>query len=200
MFRILMILVFLGAGYLAYDTYGYRYVISNVAKNASSEMSVGPVDADVTVVAYVDYDSASSRRLYPKLLNLLAADSRVRLIVRPIETDTSLSRLTTRVALAAKSQDQFMHVNNIFLTSSNDMDERYIEGIIRSSGLNYNRMKFDATSPEIEQEVKDLQSEAAFLNINTFPYIFVDHVKVPGASYNVNELKSIIGDLRSGRR
>jgi len=200
MFRILCFLIVAGLGYLAYDNYGYRYYIGNVVNDADQSMTMGAIDPNINIVAYVDYDSAASRRLYPKMLNLLASDSNIRLIIRPIETDTKLSKLMTRVALAAKSQGHFMSVNNIFLTSNNDMDEKYVEGIIRSFGLNYNRLKFDATSPEIEAEIKGLQAESALLNIDTFPYFFIEHVKMIGGSYSNVEIQGIIKDLRSGRR
>lgn len=200
MFRILILILILGAGYLVYDTYGYRYFIPNIVKDADERMSIGPADADITIVVYIDYDSHTSKRLYPKLLNLIYSDPNVRLLVRPIETDARYSKLMTRVALAAKSQDQFMNVNNIFLTSTNNVDEKYIEGVIRSSGLNYNRMKFDATSPEIENEVQNLQAEIMLLNIQTLPIMFINHVKMPGVSYQVAEIKNIINDLRTERR
>lgn len=200
MLRILCFLIVLGIGYLAYDTYGYRYFINDIVKNADQGMVAGSSDADINIVVYVNYDSASSRRIYPKLFKLIASDPHVRLVIRPVETNTNLSKLMTRVALAARAQGQFMAVNNVFLTSNNKIDERYIETVIRSSGLDYNRMKFDVTSSEIKKEVEKLQSEATLLNIKSYPYLFVEHIKIPPTSYNVNKLKAIIRDLRSGRR
>jgi len=200
MFRLLCFLAIIGLGYLAYDTYGYRYFISNVIKEADQTMTMGSIDPNINIVLYVDYGSVASRRLYPTLLNLMSSDPNVRVIIRPVETDDGMSKLMTRVALAAKGQDQFMNINNVFLTTSTNIDQAYVESAIRSLGLNYNRLKYSVTSPEIEQQAKEIQDEATLLNVNKYPFMFIEHVKMPGASYRVGEIKSVINSLRSGRR
>lgn len=200
MFKIITLIAILGLGYLAYDAYGYRYFLTDIKSNVDQGMTMGAVDPDINIVVYVDYDSAGSRRLYPVLLNLLSSDPNVNIIIRPIDTNTNISKLATRVAIAAKRQGRFMDVNNTLLTAGVNIDERYIEGIIRSLGLNYGRLKADALSAEVEQQVQDIQSEASLLNIQTLPFFFIEHVKMPGASHNINDIKGIIKDLRSGRR
>lgn len=200
MFRIIVFVVVVVAGYFVYDTYGYRYVLRDVVGNADGGMMVGSSDPDINIVTYVDYGGVASRRFYPILLNLLSSDSNVRIIVKPIETDTGISRLSTRVALAAKQQNRFMNVNNVFLTTSSDIDERYVEGAVRSLGINYNRLRFDALSPEVEAEAKNLQAEAALLNISSYPTTYVGHVKLEGASHSLSDIRNILKDLRSGRR
>lgn len=200
MFRLICLVVVIGLGYLAYDAYGYRYYLNDIQSKADQSMMMGSNNPDIQIVAYIDYDSSASRRLYPVLLNLMASDPNVRLIIRPVEGKSNISRLATRVALAASKQGRFLDVNNTFLTAGVDIDERYVEGIIRSLGLNYARLKSDALSPEVEKQATDLQSEALLLNVHSMPFFFIEHVKMPGASYSVNEIKNIIGDLRTGRR
>jgi protein-disulfide isomerase len=164
-------------------------------------MSFGDtIDADTHIVAYLDYGSPSSRRLYPLLLNLAAADSNVKVTLRPVATDTPLSDLATRVAIAAKNQDRFMDFNNVLLSTAIDVDRSYIEGAVRSLNMDYSQLQFDMSSDSVEQEIQQYQREMALLNIPYLPYFFIEHVKMDGAAYTVQELRQIIEDLRTGRR
>ena len=199
MYRLIVILAILGFGYLLYDMYGYRYVINDIRKDANQSMMMGEIDSDINILAYIDYDSPSSKRLYPVLLNLLAADPQVSVILRPVETDSNTSKLATRIALSAKNQNRFMDVNNVLLASNIDLDQNYIEGATRSLGLNFNRLKSDAMSYDIESEILKYQTEASLLKIQNFPVFFVDHVRLEGSTYTVGELQGIIRDLRTGR-
>lgn len=201
MFRIISLIAIVGALYLMYNAYGYRYYLDNIKTEAPQAMRMGANnDANITIVAYLDYDSATSRRVYPILLRLLSIDSKVSVILRPVETDSKNSALALRVALAAKKQGRFMDVNNVFLSNNVELKEDYIESAIRSLGLNYERVKSDALSPDIEVEIGKLNTEAKFLGITSYPHIFIEHVKMPGANFTINEITGIIEDLRKGRR
>ncbi len=201
MFRLLLILAFVGVAYFLYDVYGYRYYLNEVQADTQESMVFGDtLGADIDVVAYYDYASPASKRLYPLLLNLVAQEQKVRVIMRPVVTESNISNLATRVALSAKKQNKFMDFNNIILSTAGTIDENYIEGAVRSLGLNYNQIKFDMASDEIENTVLQYQREVALLNIQTLPYFYINHVKMPGTSYTVRELEDIIDDLRVGRR
>jgi len=200
MFRIITLVAIVGALYLMYNAYGYRYYLDNIKQEAPQAMRMGASDENITIIAYFDYDSAASRRIYPVLLRLLSIDSKVSVILRPVETGSKNSALALRIALAAKKQGRFMDVNNVFLSNNVDLNEDYIESAIRSLGLNYDRVKSDALSPDIEVEIGKLNTEAKFLGITSYPHIFIEHIKMPGAGYTINEITGIIEDLRKGRR
>lgn len=201
MFRILLILATIGFAYFLYDAYGYRYYLSEVKSDVNASMVFGDtIDADIDIVAYYDYASPASKRLYPLLLNLVAEEQNVRVIMRPVATENTISNLATRVSLSAQKQNKFMDFNNIILSTAGTVDENYIEGAVRSLGLDYNQIKFDMASSDIENAIQQYQREVALLNVQTLPYFYINHVKMPGTSYTVSDLKAIIKDLRVGRR
>lgn len=200
MFRLLMLAIIIAVGYFVYDSYGYRFVLNDVVKNSNPAMVMGSSDPDINIVTYVDYDDVASRRIYPVLLNLLSSDPNVSIIIKPIMSESKESNIATRVALAAKKQNQFMNINNVFLTANSDINERYIENAVRSLGLNYKLLRSEADSVDVGLEVEDLKLEAKLMNIPSYPYTYVGHVKLEGASHSLKDIKQILKDLRSGRR
>jgi len=201
MFRIFVIIAFLAGAYFLYDVYGYRYYLNQVRADAPTEMSFGDtISADIDIIAYLDYGSPASRRLYPTLLNLAAAEDNVKVSLRPVASDSNFSNLAARAAIATKNQGRFMDFNNVLLSNMSDIDETYMRAAVQSLGINYNQLKFDMMSPEVEQELLDYQREVTVLSIPSLPYFYINHVKMPGAAYTVKELETIIEDLRRGRR
>jgi protein-disulfide isomerase len=201
MFRIILITACIALAFFLYDAYGYRYYLSDIRAESDNAMSFGDtIDADISIVAYMDYGAPSSRRLYPLLLNLAAADDDVKVTIRPVSAGTAFSDLVTRVAIAAKNQGRFMDFNNVILSRSSDIDEDFIEGAVMSLNMDYDQVKFDMISTPVEQEVQQYQREMALLNIPSLPYFYIEHVKMEGAAYTVKELRQIISDLRTGRR
>jgi protein-disulfide isomerase len=200
MFRILLILATIGVAYILYDAYGYRYYLNQIKTDIEGAMMFGDtIDSDIDIIAYYDYESPASRRLYPVLLNLASRADNVRVIMRPVATESAISNLTTRVAIAAKNQNRFMDFNNIILSASTSLDENYIERAVLSLGLDYNQIKFDIASEDIDNTVAQYQREAALLNIQTLPFFYINHVKMPGTAYTVQEIENIIRDVRTGR-
>jgi len=201
MFRILLVIATIGVAYFLYDAYGYRYYLSDIRKDKEESMVFGDtINPDINIVAYFDYASPSSKRLYPLLLNLVAAEKNVQVILRPIATNINTSEIATRIALAAKNQGRFMDFNNIILSTPADIDEKYIEGAVRSLGMDYDKLKFDFSTGSVEEEILQYQREMALLAIPQLPFFYINHVKMPGAAYTVRELQVIIDDLRTGRR
>lgn len=198
--RIVVLIVLVGLGYLAYTHYGYRYYLSQIVKTADEQMVMGSTDGDITIVAYFDYASDSSKRTYTTLLNLISTDNNIRMIVRPVETENDISKLATRLALSAKRQDKFMQVNSFFLTGTIQRDEAYLQGVMRTLGLKYDRLKNVMNSDRVAEEAASYAREARLLGIQSLPYFYIEHVKMPGnVIYTQSDLKSIINRLRQRR-
>jgi protein-disulfide isomerase len=198
--RIIALILFLGAAYFLYVTYGYRYAVSHVVNNADTQMMLGDKNPSINILAYVDYDSESSRRLFPVLLNLIATDQDVRLIIHPVATDKPTSQLATRLVLAAKKQGRFLDLNNAFLSANNALDENYMETIARSLRIDYDALKANALSADIESELANYKKESVLLNANDLPTFFVNHIKMTGSTHTVPDLSKLMTDIRLGRR
>ncbi len=106
----------------------------------------------------------------------------------------------TRVALLAKKKNQFIDVNNAFLTSNINVDENYIKAALRMIGWNFNAIQNELNDPSISSELEQLQREAKMLNIQSLPVFYIDHVRMQGSAYTVSEIRTIMADLKSGRR
>ena len=199
MLRILGLFAILAVAYILYVNYGYRYVLNDVRDNADRQMIMGNSAATTNIVAYIDYASPSSRQLHPVLLNLMASDQDISAIIRPVSSDSTISELAIRLALAAKRENRFLDVHNILMGSTANFNQTYIERAIRSLDMDYNALLKIALTQEVEDEMRAYNREAAFLKIDMFPYFYIEHIKMPGATYTVEEIRKIVKDLRTGR-
>jgi protein-disulfide isomerase len=201
MFRYLFLIIgTVVIGYIAYTGYGYRYMLAYVQNNADTSMIMGDLNAENTITVYTDYDTATSRRLYPVLLRLSAIDPDVNILFRPVATNSNTSQMATRIALAAKENGRFLDVNNAFLNGNADLDQNYMKGLIRSLGLNYEELVTLGKSEIVNQDVEAIKREQSLLQIDTLPTFFVDHVRLEGPIHNVRELQELVRDIRKGRR
>ena len=196
MFRIVVFLGCAALAWIAYDTYGYRLILNQIHQNADPKMTMGKRNASINIVAYIDYDSAETRQLFPSLLKILSNNPNTKLILRPIPTDTQTSKLAARIALASKQHNKFLDVSSLFLSSNANFDERYIELAVNSVGLNYNSIKATALSADIEKQLFDYQTEAKILSVTKTPYLFVGPVRMTQGSYSTAEIQKIIDSIK----
>ena len=199
MFRILAFIAVVAIGYSLFSIYGYRYVLDNVRDNAKSEMVMGSLDAPTNIIAYIDYDSPASHQLHATFLNLLSVNSDVSILLRPVAGNTHISQRASRLILAASEQGMFMDLHNILMGNSTQLNESYIEQAVKSLGINYDRLKADAMSPDIEAQVSQVNNELLLLNIETVPFYYIGHIKMDESSDSLKDIRSVVDKLQNGR-
>jgi hypothetical protein len=186
--------------YFTYTLYAYQFVLNRIKDQAPIEMRMGnTTNPTHTIIGYVDYALPESRQLHTLFLNLIARADDTEIIIRPISSEDNNSILAQKLVLTAQNLNQFLETHNALMTASSSFDEAFMERAIRSVGLNYESVKGQALSADIESEAVNLNAETILVNLNQIPSFYIDHHLMEGASYSVSDILKIMDDLKSGR-
>lgn len=128
----------------------------------------GAQDADVTIVAYMDYACGYCRASLPVLDELLAADPRLRVVYRELPVLSEESRTAAQWSLAAAEQGKYIAFHDA-LYAAGQLSEATIEAAIAAAGLDRARAERAIASPAVAQEIGRNLSVAQALGLTGTP-------------------------------
>lgn len=155
----------------------------------------GNPKGDVTLVEFFDYRCPYCKRMYPTLLELLAADRKLRIAYKEWPILGPVSVTAARAALAAHLQGKYEAFHNPMMAATGEVTEDTVYRIAGSVGLDLERLKRDMASPQIDAALKANLDLASALDIHGTPTFVIGDQVVPGAI----DL-SAIEDLVAGAR
>lgn len=155
----------------------------------------GNPKGDVTLVEFFDYRCPYCKQMHPELLELLAADRKLRLAYKEWLILGPVSVAAARAALAAHLQGKYEAFHNPMMVATGEITEETVYRIAGSVGLDLERLKRDMASPQVEAALKANRDLASALDIHGTPTFVIGDQLVPGAI----DL-SAIEDLVAGAR
>ena len=160
--------------------------------------SAGNLKGDVAVVEFFDYRCPYCKQVEPALEKLLQDDKQLRLVYKEFPVLGADSDLAAHVALAAKLQGKYDAFHRALMVTPGHPDEAVIYKVAASVGLDIERLKQDAKSPDIEKQLKANLQLGNALDIDGTPAFIVGTTIVPGA-ISLEELKRLIANARSNK-
>lgn len=136
-YRIALALTVLLACYVAYAGYGVyqSYAAKSAIFEAPATMVIGPVDAPLTVVKFMDYACQHCREAHAPLNRAIAEDGRTRLIVRPLPSQSPDGSRAARLAYAAAQLGKFAEAHDYIITNFGTIDETFLAGMAAAIGV-----------------------------------------------------------------
>lgn len=153
----------------------------NIAKLTSADApSIGPADADVTIVEFFDYNCGYCKRVLPDIQAILDKDPKVRFVFKemPILGPTSLS--AAKWALAANKQGKYFEYHAALMDFRGPKEEAQLSKIAEDLGLDVEQMKADANSAEIQSEIDEDMGLARDIGISGTPAFIIGKTLYPG--------------------
>lgn len=162
------------------------FVAENAAAIFDAELSpvLGNIDGEVTIVKFSDYRCPHCRNVTPELKKLLAADPRVKLIIKEFPVIGAESVDMARFALAANKvggAEIYEAAQDMLFASTQPMSLSLIKAMAADLDLDESAMIEAMTSPEVEAELIETQRLAAGLKINGTPSLILKDFVVRGA-------------------
>lgn len=93
------------------------YTTQNDIYSAPKEYAIGPDDADLTVVEFIDYSCPYCQGIQPVIKEAMARDGKVRLIPRPIRSSNTDALAGAILVYAAAEQGKFQEVHEELITN-----------------------------------------------------------------------------------
>jgi protein-disulfide isomerase len=158
--------------------------------------TAGNPKGDVTLVEFFDYRCPYCKQVEAPLEKLLQDDKQLRLVYKEFPVLGPDSELAAHVALAAKLQGKYDAFHRALMATPGHPDEAAIYKVAASVGLDIDRLKQDAKSPDIEKQLKANLQLGNTLDIDGTPAFIVGTTIVPGA-ISLEEVKQLIANTRA---
>lgn len=163
-----------------------------------SSPSIGPADAKVHIVEFLDPACEGCRAFYPIVKSILAEyPGKVRLTVRHVALHKGAD-FTVRVLEASRKQQKYWEVlEALFATQSKwAVNHRVIPEAVLASvsgvGLNMNQLQRDMENPAIAQLMAQDLADAKALKVAQTPDFYVNGKHLE--PFGVNELRKLVRD------
>ncbi len=153
--------------------------------------TLGPADAPVTVVEFLDPECESCRAAAPFLKQLLEIyDGRIRLVVRyfPLHNNSVLAAAATE---AAGAQGKYWEMQELLFERQPEWGEQQTpqQGLISSYaaelGLDMEQFLVDVQNPDYVAKIERDQEDGRSLGVTGTPTFFVNGQRVTQANANV---------------
>jgi protein-disulfide isomerase len=160
---------------------------ASVLEIKANDWAVGPVDAKVTVVEYLDFECEACGAYYPLTTQLKEEykDS-MRFVVRYFPLPGHKNSRTAAYAVeAAGKQGKFWEMYSILFTKQSEWSEQQVANqdqfakyAVEAGVTNIEQWKKDVVSDEVKNRVEDSYKEAVSLNLQGTPSFFLNGKKI----------------------
>jgi len=158
--------------------------------------ALGPADALVVIVEFLDPACETCREFYPRVKQLVAAHpDKIRLVLRHAPFHRGSDRVVAMLE-AARQQGKFWPALEALLASQADWAQNHaanadrawkqLEGI----GLNMEQLAFDLSSPEVAKIIAQDLADAKTLGVTMTPEYFVNGKPLP--SFGFEQLQTLV--------
>lgn len=174
-------------------------VIANLLRNPTDPVGGNP-HGKVTVVEFFDYHCGYCTQLEPIIHTLLKNNKNVRFVYKEYPVLSPDSIEIAYIALAANQQDKYQMLHSALLSGRYSLSLENIYTLAQSLGINVNKLKTDAASSQVEQQIKMNVIVGNELNIPGTPAFFIAKTKAVSAddvmaimgATSLNELQSAV--------
>jgi protein-disulfide isomerase len=163
--------------------------------NDPASPTAGNPNGNVTLVEFFDYRCPYCKQVEPSLEKLMGDDRQLRFVYKEFPVLGPDSELAAHVALAARKQGKYDAFHRALMAAPGHFDEAVVYQVAASVGLDIERLKQDAKSPEIDKEINATLDLGNLLSIDGTPGFIVGNQVVAGAM-PLSELQQMIAAAR----
>ena len=160
--------------------------------NNPGDYSIGPADAEITVVEFFDYRCGWCKRSTDWIQALPKEyDGSVRVVFKELPIFGGISETASLAALVAGKQDKYLefHLALMDIKNNNDLTEAKLDEVAEDVGMNVQKMRADMKSMDIQRKLADSKQLARTLGVEATPSFFIGNEFIEGANRDrVNEL------------
>lgn len=160
--------------------------------------TVGPKDADVTVVEFFDYNCGYCKQSLPNVMKLLEEDKKVRVVFKEFPVIAASSEIAARAALAVNAikPEKYLDYHAALFKLGGRFDEETLKKVAEGFGINGAEFTTKLNSPEIKKHLEDNMELGKKLGNRGVPVFIVGDEHFPGA-IPYDRLKSVVEENRS---
>ena len=155
----------------------------------------GNVNGDVTLVEFFDYNCGYCRQSFKNIASLVDSDKNLKVIFKEFPILSEQSLIASKWALAAKKQGRYMDFHTGLMEHDGRINVRALNQVAEKLKLNVKRLKQDAESKEVQEEIDRNRTMATELKITGTPAFIVGQQVYSGA-LGVSDLQNLLKEER----
>ncbi|MBR1267309.1 DsbA family protein [Bradyrhizobium sp. AUGA SZCCT0222] len=162
--------------------------------------AAGNPDGDINIVEWFDYNCPYCRKIAPEIAQVVQDDGKVRLVLKDWPILGDVSKITARMALAAKYQDKFMPAHEAMIGVSSRLTEARARELLTEKGIDMDRLNRDLTTnaKAIDAILARNHAQAEAFGFRGTPSFIVGKFRVPGI-LTMAEFEMVIKDARKAK-
>ena len=156
----------------------------------------GNPDGDVTMVEFFDYNCGYCKKALDDVMALIDDDKNLKVVFVEMPILGRTSELAAKWALAAKEQNAYMEYHIALMESRGMLDESKLEDIAENIGLDIEKMRADATSDKVAEQIAQKTEKAAQMGISGTPAFIIDG-ELYGGYIGLDRMKEAVAEARA---
>jgi len=170
--------------------------------NSPRGVMIGNKDGDVTFVEFFDYNCGYCKRAMSDMLDLMKADSKLKVVLKEFPVLGQGSVEAAQVAVAVRMQDttgkKYLDFHQKLLGGRGQADKARALAVAKDLGLDMAKLEKDMTSPEAKATIEENFKLAEAMGMNGTPSYVIGKQIVVGA-VGLDGLKEKISEARCGK-
>jgi protein-disulfide isomerase len=170
--------------------------------NSPRGVMIGNKDGDVTFVEFFDYNCGYCKRAMSDMLDLMKADSKLKVVLKEFPVLGQGSVEAAQVAVAVRMQDptgkKYLDFHQKLLGGRGQADKARALAAAKDLGLDMAKLEKDMTSPEAKATIEENFKLAEAMGMNGTPSYVIGKQIVVGA-VGFDGLKEKISQARCGK-
>jgi protein-disulfide isomerase len=160
----------------------------------------GNPDGDINIVEWFDYNCPYCRKIAPEIAQVVQDDGKIRLVLKDWPILGDVSKITARMALAAKYQDKFMQAHEAMIGVSSRLTEARAREVCAEKGIDMDRLDRDlkTNAKAVDAILARNHAQAEAFGFRGTPSFIVGKFRVPGI-LTMAEFEMVIKDARKAK-
>ena len=193
-----VIFIFAAAFYV-YGSWSHLRALSTVGAPPSGNV-IGNPEGSLTIVEFVDYTCHYCPILHDRLMQAVADEPDVRIVVRPLPWLSEESGKIAELAIAAGLQGKDIVLHEAVMGAGGVQMYEEARDFAAKAGVDLTRAESDRRLPEIKVRLKDNIDYTAALGIKTIPALLIGKTILVSPSDtelpSINQIKLIIAEQK----
>ncbi len=135
---------------------------------------LGNPEGKVVLVEFFDFSCGYCHKIYPVLKNVVAKNSDLKLVAKPLAFLSPMSKYAAKAALAAKEQGKFAEVYTAVFEINGPLTEAKIDEAAVKAGVDLEKLKADMESEKVSKILDETSNLAAKIQVNGVPTLILD--------------------------
>ena len=147
---------------------------NEAALNAENAPVQGDLNSKIVLVEFYDYACGYCRRLFPEMNKVIAENSDVKVLYRPLAFVSPHSEYAARAVLAASLQGKFVELHTALMTVQKPLSVELVDELAEKAGINVEQMKKDMSSDDVNAAFEANNNLAANIQLGGVPTVILN--------------------------